>query len=504
MKELRELVTVVTRHKIKSIKMLGVSLPASSKVMKLYHGISSGVFDSDEEAIHALYGGDQVSARNSYSKLKYDLKRRLLNTLFFIDQKQSQQTAYERAFYNCYREFTAARFLLRRGARKIAIEILAKTWKKAKQIELTPVILESLQLLRHHHGVILGDRRKFYQYHKHIQYYQELYLEEIRADGYIEELLSHYVIDKSTKKHYYEMAEKYQLFLEQTLTRVSSKKLQHRKRFLSVAKNMIVNDYESTVKECAEAIRYFHGFKNIPEAYIRPYLYQLVVSYIQLAKYQKGEEAVKQLLKMLEEGQSNWFKGMELYCTLALHSKSYYKALGLWRQCSRHPKFRRLYPSVREPWYIIEAFVHYTYKTGKIPEACPELERSRFRLTKFLNEVPVFARDKRGYNIPILIIQILFLLQQGDHDAVNERLDAISRYALRHFHRGEHYRTNCFIKMLVQLPRCFFRRKDLEKRTAAYYHQLQNVPLHLAQEAHEIEIIPYEDLWELVLESLKR
>ncbi|MBK7409047.1 MAG: hypothetical protein IPJ40_13905 [Saprospirales bacterium] len=452
MRELRELVGVITRHKIKSIETLGPSLPPTSKIMKFYRGISSGVLNSDEEALLFLYG-DPDSGRNSYWKLKHDLKKRLLNTLFFIDQKQTRQTAYEKTYYNCYREFTAARFLLRRGARKAAMELLHKTYKKARQIELTPVILETLQLLRHHYGVILGDRQKFEEYHKRVQYYQQLYLAEARADGFLEELLSHYVKDKSTKKHYHDMAMEYEMILKEALTQVQSRKLQHRMRFISVAKSMIVNDYEATVDGCVAAVQYFKGFRHIPDAFIRPYLYQLVVSFIQMEEYEKGEAAVKQLLEMLEQGQSNWFKGMELYCILALHSRSYYKAFEVWKECTNHPQFRNLYPSAREPWYIIEAFIQYTYQAGKIG---PDLEQSRFRVTKFLNEVPVFAKDMRGYNIPILIIQILFLLHQGDQEAVNERLDALSRYALRHFHRGEHYRTNCFIKMLNQLPKAFF------------------------------------------------
>lgn len=499
MRELRELVSIVNRHKIKTLEILGPTLPPHSKIMQLYEGISSGVFESDEEAMEFLYGHPERS-KNSYWKLKHDLKRRLLNTVFFIDRKQDRQSNYENAFYNCYRELTAARFLLRRGSRQLAVELLHKVLKKAVQIELTPVVLETLQLLRHHYGVILGDRRKFAEYDKLVDYQLQLYQAEVRADGYMEEMLSHYVTDKSTKKHHFDKAEEYEKALKEMLQEAKSQKLHHRCSFMAVAKNMIVNDYEATVQACLKAVRHFRQLDQIPDSYIRPYLYQLVVSYIQLKAYQKGEEAVEQLLKMLEPGQSNWFKGMELSCVLALHSKNYLKAFQTWTECTGSPQFRHLYPSAREPWHIMEAFIYYTYTAGKIRG----LEEHRFKLGKFINEVPVFSKDKRGYNIPILIIQILFLIHQGNYDAVHERLDAISRYAIRHLRREEHYRTNCFIRMLNQLPRAFFRRRELERMTALQFQQLHNVPLGLAREAHEIEIIPYEDLWALVLEGLKR
>lgn len=498
MRELRELVNIVNRHKIKTLEILGPNLPSTSKIMQLYEGISTGIFESDEEAMEFLYK-DGGASKNSYWKLKHDLKKRLLNTVFFLDQKQDRQTNYERIFYNCYREFTAARFLLRRGSRHLAVELLHKVLKKAEQIELTPVVLETLQLLRHHYGVILGNRRKFAEYDRLVNQHLHLYQAEVRADGYMEEMLSHYVTEKSSQQHHFDKAEDYEAALKELLQGAKSRKLQHRFSFMSVAKNMIVNDYEATVKACQKAIRHFRQFDQIPDSYIRPYLYQLVVSYIQLKDYKKGQDAVRQLLEMLEPGQSNWFKGMELSCVLALHSKNYLRAYQIWTQCTGHPLFRRLYPAAREPWHIMEAFIYYTYTAGKTGG----LEGHRFKLGKFINEVPVFSKDKRGYNIPILIIQILYLIHQGNHDSVYERLDALSRYAIRHLRREEHYRTNCFIRMLNQLPKAYFRRKELERLTALSYRQLHAVPPGLAREAHEIEIVPYEDLWELLLQGLR-
>jgi hypothetical protein len=386
----------------------------------------------------------------------------------------------------------------------VAIELLHKVLKRAELIELTPVILETLQLLRHHYGVIVGDRKQFEAYNEQIERYAGLYMAEIRADGFLEDLLSHYVRDKSTKMHHLEKARRYEAELKGLLQTAQSHKLHHRYYFTEVAKKMIANDYQATVRACLQAIGHFRQLDHIPDAFVRPYLYQLVVSYIQLQEYQKGEEAIRNLLGMLEPGQSNWFRAMELFCVLALHSKDYEKADKVWNESTAHPGFRSLYPASKEPWHIMEAFIHFTYQAGKTAKNCPASPHSRFRRARFLNEVPVFSKDKRGYNIPILIIQILFLLHQGDTDTVYERLEAISRYAIRHFRRGEHYRTNCFIRMLNQLPKAYFRRKEVERRTRHHFEQLQNVPLGLAREAHEIEIIPYEDLWELVLENLGR
>ena len=57
--------------------------------------------------------------------------------------------------------------------------------------------------------------------------------------------------------------------------------------------------------------------------------------------------------------------------------------------------------------------------------------------------------------------------------------------------------------MLLQIPACSFHKAAVERKTAKFLNRLKGMPLDVAKQSHEIEIIPYEELWELVIDSLE-
>ena len=131
-----------------------------------------------------------------------------------------------------------------------------------------------------------------------------------------------------------------------------------------------------------------------------------------------------------------------------------------------------------------------------------KIERKKIRVNKFLNEVPIYSKDKRGTNITILILHILFLLQQGKYGVIIDRMESLKTYAHRYLRKDDTYRSNCFIKMLMQLPAADFHKQGVIRKAQKYWEKLQAVPLEVANQSAEIEIVPYEMLWEFVLESL--
>ena len=56
--------------------------------------------------------------------------------------------------------------------------------------------------------------------------------------------------------------------------------------------------------------------------------------------------------------------------------------------------------------------------------------------------------------------------------------------------------------MLLQVPDAGFHKTAVIRRAEKFTKMLKQVPLDFASQAHDIEIIPYEDLWEMALDSL--
>ena len=111
---------------------------------------------------------------------------------------------------------------------------------------------------------------------------------------------------------------------------------------------------------------------------------------------------------------------------------------------------------------------------------------------------------KYKMNIPILVLQLLFYLQRKDYDKVIDRLETIEKYCSRYLRKDKcTYRSNCFIKMLLQIPKAKFQKAEIIRKASPFLEKLGKKSIAIANQAFEIEIIPYEDLWELVLKELE-
>ena len=56
--------------------------------------------------------------------------------------------------------------------------------------------------------------------------------------------------------------------------------------------------------------------------------------------------------------------------------------------------------------------------------------------------------------------------------------------------------------MLLQVPQAQFHKEAVKRKADKYLKKLHEVPISNANQSTQIEIIPYETLWEYVLDSL--
>ena len=105
-------------------------------------------------------------------------------------------------------------------------------------------------------------------------------------------------------------------------------------------------------------------------------------------------------------------------------------------------------------------------------------------------------------NIPILIIQILWLVAKKDYEDARSKIDLLARYHSRYLKKDEMYRTQLFMRMLGQLSKGNFHRVAVQRKARSYHEKLVIHPLAVAQQSWRIEIIPYEHLWDYVTEML--
>jgi tetratricopeptide (TPR) repeat protein len=500
MNRLKELVNIISPNKIKKIKLLCSNVKDQTKVMQLYYGIYYNKFEDDQAAIQKLYGGEEVGTK--FSKLKNDLETRLLNVILASDMTSPKMNERQRAYYKYFKIWSAANMLLRMGIINYAIRLLEKTLKHFEKNEFTFLALESSRLLRNHYFRHIGDYKKGTFYHQKTLKYQEQYHTETTLAGYMDHIVVHYVKDKSDTSHLQEEINQYVKKAQQLLPQRLNATIIYRLKMLEVIKYMNTHNYLETARVCQEAIEYFEKEHPHFRTYITIFLNQWIISCTQLQQYQLATNLIQHAFKYLEKGEYNWFKLMEYKTQLAFYMKNYDLAYSTFQDVYQHPNLPQLPTVVQEKWKLYEAYVQFVQSLGKVKNTSQASKR--FRLYKFLNDVNTFSKDKRGLNIPITIIQACYEISTQNFDKMIDRMEALDKYRSRYLMEEKYIRSNIFIKMLILLVKADFCPNKVLEKVNPYLMDLKKYPFNEMTAGHELEIIPYTDLWHLTIETLKK
>src|SRR5690606_2380545 len=95
----------------------------------------------------------------------------------------------------------------------------------------------------------------------------------------------------------------------------------------------------------------------------------------------------------------------------------------------------------QEEWLIRSAYIHFLIRMGKITTVSSDKKQDSFVLSKFLNSVPFFSKDKSGLNISIIIVQILFYFLDKKWDKVLDKIDGLKQYSFRYLTKDESMRS---------------------------------------------------------------
>jgi hypothetical protein len=186
-----------------------------------------------------------------------------------------------------------------------------------------------------------------------------------------------------------------------------------------------------------------------------------------------------------------------------MHTRNYQDAYRVLTTTMEHKRFKFLPPSIEEIWKIYEAYMFYLIALGLVQPSPDDAHFAKFRIGKFINETPIFSQDRRGMNIPILVIQILYMILERQYDQAVDRIEAIEKYCSRYLRQDETFRSNTFIKMLLTIPENHFNKVAVVRKAEKYLQKMKQFPQNMMGQSFEIEVIPFEDMWEIALNTLE-
>jgi actin-related protein len=197
-----------------------------------------------------------------------------------------------------------------------------------------------------------------------------------------------------------------------------------------------------------------------------------------------------------------WFNFMEYYFLLAIHTDNYINALAIYNLATGHQKFKKLSTSTREKWKIYDVYLNYIIESkGDSNQVLLTQKRKSQKPAQLVKETLLYPKDQRIFTVLMVIGQLLFVIEKKGFHAATEKIDRLKNYANRQLKKEEYYRTIQFIRLLQQLAKADYNISQLTN-TEKYYNRLIETPFYYRGLIPELEVIPYEKLWNMILERI--
>ncbi len=509
MKHLLEIAKIVTKKKVRKIEIFDdYSLQQkSSKFNDFYEALMAGKIDSDESAAEYIYGCSP--AEDKYRQLKSRFKKRLFNTLFFLDVNQPAASNYNRAYFSCNKDWTLVKILMSNKAYITAAYLARQILGIALKFQFADIIVNCARILREHYALREEDAKLYEQYDQYCKEFQHVLDAEIRSEELFQRVATNYYKPASKNKGIEEKIELYCQALE-GLSKIYESPIVHYNHYLVWAIHYeILGDYQKMLDICLKAESYV---LEHPDYYREDKLGEIGVKKISALLHlkAKGQATIDHPMASNIEaalGKTDaWDSILEYHFLLAMHAAAYEKAQDIFYQIIGDKRFANLSEVEQEKWLVFETYLAYLQKTipqlrAKKPSLKRRYAKKRFKLKKFLAEPLLYGRSERMLMVLQMIAQVLFWIEQEQYSEAYERIERLKSIAYRQLRAEEQFRTLQFIKLLQQLAKADFDFSQIGVYKK-YLERLEAQPFRYRGLLDELEIIPYTQLWNRLLKQL--
>ena len=501
MKYFPEIIRILDRFREKRIETIDHSFRdrKENKEFQLYDGIRNGLFHNDSEAADTLYELPPTAAK--YSTLKNRLKVRLLNSLFHLNLKRAGFSDSAQAFYLARKNAFMIHILFALGARKAAKLMAEKNLILAQQFSLTEVALSMARELRASAGNT-GSMSEYDRYDILLKQLLREYEAELISLEYYERILAVLNRQSSGRPKIAAEFKSYALKLTEMLNNGSSYTFRLNYYRVQAMAAEASGNHNARITGAREAIKYLESVPQLLQnERLGDFWRSQLESYTNVRKYDDAFEAARQCAALYNPGSNSWFAYAEPYFVLLLNTLRFEEASKFFSEVTANSRFAAQPETAHEHWEIYRFYLNYALKS--IPELAEHESVRRFNYDSFLRTVPKARRDKHGLNVAILIAQILHMIDIRDYNGVMDRMEALGTYRTRYLQASMTQASSLFFRLLHIMENNAFSYKISLAKGRHIHNQLRSEVFEIVDSEQEAQILPYEWLWDCILERLK-
>ncbi|MBC5994358.1 hypothetical protein [Pontibacter cellulosilyticus] len=490
MQDLKRLVRIIADE---GSKVLPVVDPTdyTSLEGRLYQFIRNHDELTDEEVCLHLYGEKRLTP--SYRMLKSRLRKKLLNSIAFIELSEKHTRIGHVKYIEASFLIHQANKLFWLGEPLLAEKIADQSIAIAQKIELYDVLFKAYEI-KQQAELAISNRSKFEYSSRMLQHYARMHAFECEAIIVFNKLKFEVSTGVSNTRKQGADYKELLLKLKDIWQTTGSSRIHSFYHIAHIGYCEVLGDYENILIAIKEAedllvsgsinkVWFNENFNN----YIKVY------SCLRLGKLEEGLQYSSLCLDKLKEGTPNWFAFLENYLLLSLHKNDHNLTRQLCALAVEKGVLKSSIFSSKEKWTLYLRYVKLLLPQEQIVEAAiPDLGKY---------EISLLSKDKEGFNLPLLIVEYLEMMPKLDAEDMELYASRFRKYSSKYL-KGEVWdRARLFLKLLILSMKEEGER--LEKKATPLLQKLKSTPPPRDPVA-EVEIIPYEHLWELVLERLQQ
>jgi hypothetical protein len=500
MRHLLEIAKIVTKKKVRKIEIFDDATlrHKNSKFNEFYEALMSSKFKNDRDAASSLYGTSPSD--DKYRQLKSRFRKRLLNTLFFLDINLPATSNYDRAYYTCNKEWTLVKILASNGAHETAAAQARQILTIALKFKFADVIVNCSRILRES-AATEGDVKGMEMYQEYLDTYLPVLNAEMASEELHQKVLLHYLHSNLTAEEWNSQIDDWCNTLVALSEQYESPIIMFNMFMVWAYRYELEKDFEALLEVCERAEEYVTKF---PEYFRNDLLANFhikkIAARLHMGDWKNGRTAAEKSQPAFLEGSELWFSFMEYYFLLAMHTGNYLNALAILNTATNHPKFRKMETADREKWNLFEVYLYMaSEQQGDINPALPAQKRTQ-RINKFLEQPVNYSRDLYPLAYQALVAQVMCLIQRKRYHEISDRLEKLSAISNRYFKKEEHQRMQQFLKLLQAFEKSGYQ-ADGGAQIEKHLGRLQETRFFYRGLLSELEIIPFEKLWEFTAQQ---
>lgn len=493
MKEINKLVHLVT-HGLKSnfgVIDLSGEVKNPGKEQQLFNGVLDGTYHDDEVTAKGMYNSNIYDQR--FRMLKSRLRYKLYDLLYYLDFEQPKYSYSVRKKLECKEYLHKAHILFELEEYGMAEKQYNKALVLASECQFIDEMIEANEIKRNvlaaefkptDFELTLDELARLWSVKREEDKAQNIFLKaelllskSIHSRNSNQKTTEHAIGElEAIYKHYptYDIFEK-----------IYKLKIWHFnliQDFKALAKYLI--EVPGQVEKMKVNFERFDKAKN-----------NLILArtYLLSEKFEEGLEVARDGYSELDKSTNNWFNHAEVHFLLAIRSFAYNEAHEVLNSVLKNPNHSRSSDLTVNRWKIFKLYLNF---------AQPHLGiQKRIRFYDIYECSGAYFHESKSYKISLFILDFIHQLNRDSFDQAESKLDELEAFFYKNLNDpGKNQREKQLLKMLGVLRSSSFDVDQTLEKSATYLQRMTEKKT--MNPFADVEIIAYEELWEMVLKSV--